>query len=147
MRIRPYTDKDWDSVKDIYNVSKPDECRGSVDLRAIIPIEKDEKNLQLFRDSKILVMEENNKVIGFAGNKDNYVSWMFVDPEHRNKGVAEKLFKAIIKELKGEIRLNVAKFNTPAINLYKKFGFDIEKEFTGDFNGYESQAMTMILKK
>lgn len=147
MRIRQYTDKDWDSVKDIYNISKPDECRGSVDLRAIIPLENDEKNLQLFHDSNIIVMEEDNEVIGFAGNKENYISWMFVEPAHRKKGVAEKLLKEIIKDLKGEIRLNVAKYNTPAINLYKKFGFIIEKEFTGDFNGYESKAMTMILTK
>jgi hypothetical protein len=68
MKIRPYAKEDWDSVKCIYNLSKPDECRGSVDLRAIIPLEDDEKNLKLFRESNILVVEENYKLIGFAGN-------------------------------------------------------------------------------
>lgn len=147
MKIRPYTKKDWNSVKDIYNISKPDECRGSVDLRAIIPLEDDEKNLKLFSESDIFVMEEDDKVLGFAGNKGNYISWMFVDPAHRRKGIAEKLLNKVLKDLKGEIKLNVAKNNTAGKNLYKKFGFVIEKEFVGNFNGYKSQAMTLVLNK
>ena len=89
MEIRPYTNKDWNSVKKIYNISKPDECKGSVDLRAIIPLENDENFLKLFRESTLIVMEENNKVIGFVGNKGNYISWMFVDPENRRIGFIE----------------------------------------------------------
>ncbi|MFC1533239.1 GNAT family N-acetyltransferase [Thermodesulfobacteriota bacterium] len=147
MKIRPYKDKDWNSVKDIYNISKPDECRGSVDLRAIIPLENDENFLKLFRESEIIVMEVKNKVIGFAGNKGNYISWMFVDPEHRRKGVAGKLLSEILKDLKGEIKLNVAKNNIAGKKLYKKFGFVIEKEFVGNFNGYKSQAMILVLNK
>jgi hypothetical protein len=31
MTIRPYMDSDWEAVRDIYDLSKPDEMRGSVD--------------------------------------------------------------------------------------------------------------------
>jgi ribosomal protein S18 acetylase RimI-like enzyme len=72
---------------------------------------------------------------------------MFVDPEHRRKGVAEKLLNKILKDLKGVIKLNVAKNNTAAKKLYYKFGFAVEKDFIGNFNGYKSQAMTLVLNK
>jgi GNAT superfamily N-acetyltransferase len=92
-------------------------------------------------------MEENSKVIGFAGNKGNYISWMFVDPGYRRKGIAKKFLNKILKDLKGEIKLNGAKNNTAGKNLDKKFGFVIEKEFIGNLNGYKSQAMTLVLNK
>ena len=66
MTIRAYHDGDWESVREIYDLSKPDEMRGSVDLRAIIPIADDPKALRLFQESDIIVMEEDGKVLGFA---------------------------------------------------------------------------------
>ena len=145
MNIRNYQNKDWEAIKTIYNLSKPDEIRGSVDLRAFVPLEEDKANIKNFNDSQILVVEGNNTVLGFGGNKGNYISWVFVHPEHRRKGVAKTILSEILSELTGEIRLNVAKYNHAAQNLYKAFGFEVEREFRGNYNGYESQAMTMLL--
>ena len=147
MNIRSYKNDDWDLVKDIYNLSKPDEMRGSVDLKALIPLENDQSNIDLFNKSKILVMEEGNNILGFGGNKGNYISWLFVHPNHRRKGVAKTILDQVLNGLTGEIRLNVAKHNNAAINLYKQLGFQIERVFQGNYNGYESQAITLLLMK
>jgi len=75
MNIRLYEKADWDVVRNIYNLAKPDEMRGSVDLRALIRLEDDKNNLKLFHESKIFVVEENKIIVGFGGNKGNYISW------------------------------------------------------------------------
>ncbi len=147
MKIRFYKETDWENVKDIYNLSKPDEMRGSVDLRALIPLEEDSNNLKLFHDSQIFVIEEDKTIIGFGGNKGNYISWLFVHQNHRRKGVAKAILQQILSQLTGTIKINVGKNNMAGRALYKKSGFKIEREFIGNFNGYKSQAMTLSLEK
>jgi ribosomal protein S18 acetylase RimI-like enzyme len=147
MELRRYEKEDWNKIKKIYNLSKPDEMRGSVDLRALIPIEKDEKGLILFNESQILVVEENDEILGFGGYKGNYISWLFIHPSHRRKGVAHIILNHILNNLSGTVKLNVGKQNEAAKSLYFKFGFKIEREFTGNFNGYKSEAMTLSLNK
>lgn len=147
MKLRSYSNSDWEAIREIYNLSKHDEMRGSVDARAVIPLEHDHKMIQLFKASDLIVMEENGKVIGFSGNKGNHISCLFVHPEHRRKGVAVSLIREILGKLEGAITLHVARNNGPAKRLYQGFGFTVEKEFTGNLNGYEFQAMVMFLAK
>ena len=147
MKLRRFEKEDWEEIKTIYNLSKPDEMRGSVDLRALIPIEKDKKGIALFNESQIVVVEENKTILGFGGHKENYISWLFVHPAQRRRGVANMILDHILNELNGTIKLNVGKHNKAAKSLYEKAGFKIEREFTGNFNGYKSEAMTMSLHK
>ena len=50
MTIRPYVDSDWPAVREVYDLAKPDEMRGSVDLGAVLPMEQDPNALTLFQD-------------------------------------------------------------------------------------------------
>ena len=143
MNVRGYTDADWESVINIYNLSKPDELRDSVDLRALVPFERDTRNLRLFRESRIVVVEEDETLLGFGGNNSNYISWLFVHPDHRRRGVATLILRHVMNQLNGTIKLNVFKHNTAARLLYQKAGFEIEREFVGNLNGYKTQAMTL----
>ncbi len=147
MNIRFYNDKDWESVREIYDLSKPDEMRNSVDLRALIPLEEDKNNMKLFHDSQIYVVVDSNTILGFGGHKGNYISWLFVHPIHRRKGIAKLILQQILDQLTGTIKLYVAKNNLSANVLYKKLGFKIEREFMGNYNGYQSQVMTLCLEK
>jgi ribosomal protein S18 acetylase RimI-like enzyme len=147
MRLRKFEKEDWEAIKTIYNLSKADEMRGSVDLRALIPIEEDEKGIKLFNDSQIFVVEENKDILGFGGHKGNYISWLFVHPGQRRRGVGKMIIDQILRTLTGTIKLNVGKHNEAAKSLYSKYGFKIEREFIGNFNGYKSEALTMSLYK
>lgn len=142
-QIRPYNPRDWKSVRAIYDLAKPDEPRGSVEVSAILPLDADIGMKALFQDSEIQVAECVGRVVGFAGTRGNRITWLFVHPAHRRQGVAESLLHHMLRELHGAVTLNVAKSNQAAVRLYKRLGFTIDSEFTGNFNGHLCQVMRL----
>ena len=81
MSLRNYNSDDFERLAEIYNLSKPDEFSGEDTLFEIIPLIEDSDMMTLFEESKIVVYEEET-IYGFAGHKENYISWLFVHPEH-----------------------------------------------------------------
>ncbi len=89
---------------------------------------KDELNSQ---NSTYLVAKLDNDIIGFAGFKAVFSSAelmnIVVRKTFRCNGIATLLMEELLKDLKNKkiatLYLEVAKNNTTAINLYKKFGF------------------------
>jgi ribosomal protein S18 acetylase RimI-like enzyme len=104
MQIRKYRDSDWPTVREIYDLSKPDEM-GVIDASDIPPFEADPDMTALFRNSQILVMEDAGRVVGFAGSRGSVITWLFVHPNHRRKGVAAALVRALLAQLDGTITL------------------------------------------
>jgi ribosomal protein S18 acetylase RimI-like enzyme len=143
MNIRPYADSDWDAIRNIYDLSKPDEMRGSVDIAAVIPLDQDAAALALFRDSVILVADDAEQVTGFSGYKGNDISWLFVHPAHVVRRSRSALLKEILGRLQGLITLNVGTSNQAARKLYSRLGFIIAREFTGKLNGHDVGALTL----
>ncbi len=86
--------------------------------------------------TKILVAVDNNKDIGFIiGQIDNrnygfesgWIEALYLDKKYRNKGVADLMFKAIVKWIKDnnqqKVRLKTTGANKRAQKFYKKMGF------------------------
>lgn len=73
----------------------------------------------------------NGKVVGYIGSHnvlgEVYITNVAVFPEHRNKGIGEKLIKKLVETVQGEnagfVTLEVRKSNVSAIKLYEKCGF------------------------
>ncbi len=88
-----------------------------------------------FRQKRYFVLLEH-RVVGAIALEDEdgtlYVSSMAVSPDHRRMGIgiyALNQAAAIAGELcKEALELTVLKRNTPAIRLYKRQGFRLEKE-------------------
>jgi len=91
---------------------------------------------------KLIVAEANGTVIGFGMYYPTYSSWkgrslylheLFVEEKYRNKGVGKKIFEKIVriakKEKVGRLEWRVLNWNTPAIELYKKYNTLIENEW------------------
>ncbi|MFR5856578.1 MAG: GNAT family N-acetyltransferase [Bacilli bacterium] len=84
----------------------------------------------------LLLYKSENKPIGYIFAKkidDKYlIDGLYIDINFRNKGIAKKLIKVIIKEIYSlgdyEIFINVLKENKVAVNLYKNIGFIVEQE-------------------
>ena len=144
MKIRPYTPADWDAVREIYDLSKPDEMRGGVDIGAVVPLQQDAAGLALFRESVIVVAYDGERVIGFAGHKDNYISWLFVHPACRRRGAARALLTEILRRLQGPVTLHVGPWNHAARRLYEELGFVTDGEFTGTFNVRDVAVLTLV---
>ena len=147
MPIRPYRDTDWAVVRDIYDLAKPDEMRGVVDASAIPPLEAEPDMMALFQSSQILVMESGGQIVGFGRSRGTSITWLFVHPECRRKGVARALVLEMLARLTGTITLNVATTNVAAYNLYKRLGFTVEREFIGQFNGHACPVAKLRYEK
>lgn len=84
----------------------------------------------------LLLYKKENKPIGYIFAKkidDKYlIDGLYVDINFRNKGIATKLVKEIIREIyllgDYEIFINVLKKNKVAVNLYNKLGFNTKEE-------------------
>lgn len=81
--------------------------------------------------ARFFVALSDGKVVGYIGSHnvlgEVYITNVAVSPEHRSKGIGEKLIKYLVEAVGNEaadfITLEVRKSNVTAINLYKKCGF------------------------
>jgi ribosomal-protein-alanine N-acetyltransferase len=80
-----------------------------------------------------LVAVEDGEVCGYIGSQtvmgESDMMNVGVHPDHRRKGIGEKLILSLVEGLKNEmdshaLTLEVRAFNTPAIALYQKLGFE-----------------------
>lgn len=145
IHIRKYQEKDWNIICSIFERAKPDEMRGSCDLKAIKPLKEDVGLLKSFNDSQIFVAEIEDKVVGFSGYCGSYVSWLIVDPNYYRKGIGQKLLTTVLEYVGEKAYLNVAGFNESAKRLYFKMGFKVVKEYIGNYNGFEAKVTTLAL--
>ena len=81
--------------------------------------------------SKYVVAKENGEIVGFAGviilPDDVEITNIVTKKSERKKGIGKLLLDKLIQmafELKKDISLEVNEKNIPAINLYKKAGFE-----------------------
>lgn len=74
---------------------------------------------------------EEDTVVGYIGSQsvlgESDMMNVAVHPDHRRRGIAERLIKELVKALKDRgnhcLTLEVRASNTPAIALYEKLGF------------------------
>ncbi len=145
VRLRPYTGADWNAVRDLHNLCKPDEVRGSVDASAIRPLEEDAPMLVMFCRSTITVAVEADAIVGVAGTIGTYISWLSVHPDHRRTGVGTTLLQSVLAGMTEPATLNVFTRNDAARRLYERLGFVVDHEFIGDFNGHAVDVVRLQL--
>ncbi len=93
--------------------------------------------------TKIVVYEENNKIVGALVYSLIYdrieIEYIVVSDEYKRFGIGTKLLKYIEKEGITNITLEVRESNDVAINFYKKNGYEvaaIRKNYYKNENGY-----------
>ncbi|MDQ6985251.1 MAG: GNAT family N-acetyltransferase [Candidatus Dojkabacteria bacterium] len=108
--------------------------------------------------------EEDNQVVAFAyielikKTKKNHIAsfpTMYVNNDYRSQGIASMLLEKLIDEIRHnfkqiiKIQLSVYAPQKAAINLYKKFGFEIFGEFKKELQYqdkfYDQIAMELFL--
>lgn len=146
MVIRAYQDKDLNEVLDVYMLAKNDELANEPHHIKTAPFTENPLALELFEQSTVYVYVMEGKVVGFVGHQDNHIIWMYVHPEYRSQKVAYSLIQYVLERLQGEVYLSLLKSNLLALNFYKKVGFQVDSEFTGEHQGITIHALKMTMQ-
>lgn len=121
-------------------VSTIDKINGSFIDRNYI-----EKELSVNPYGKILLLEENNEIIGYLYYSDIYeraeINQIEIENFHRNCGNGTKLMDYFVNLVDKDISLEVRENNLPAIKLYEKYGFEQVAIRKGYYNGIDGLLM------
>lgn len=113
--------------------------------QSFLSIETIEHDLQVNPFGCYLLELENDKIIAFLYYSDIYdraeINQIEVELSHRNCGKATKLLQKMIELVEKSITLEVKKDNIPAINLYKKSGFQEKAIRQGYYHGVDGILM------
>lgn len=139
---RNYEDKDWKAICQIHDRARPDELAGSCDPRGFIPIEEDKEVEDLKRSKKFVACEEE-QVVGFVGVDEDYLAWLYVDPDFYGQGIGRELLRIGIREIGKGAWTVVLDGNKKAITLYESEGFQEERRFDGENNDYPCTCIRM----
>lgn len=129
----------------IIKVDKLDQLQALSRNQSLISIETMEHDLQVNPFGCYLLELENDKIIGYLYYSDIYdraeINQIEVEVSHRNCGKATKLLQKMLELVEKSITLEVKKDNIPAINLYKKFGFQEKAIRQGYYQGVDGILM------
>ena len=139
--IRRACESDNDEIMDIW-------LKENIKVHNFISESYWKKNYEYVRDligkSEVYVYEENSKILGFAGLKDNYLEGIFVKDEYQNRGIGKRIMD-FLKRLKNELSLKVYSKNKRAEEFYIREKFK-PAEVMVDENTGEKEIL-MIWKK
>jgi putative acetyltransferase len=104
-------------------------------------VEKATKDLRdiYIPNTETWVYENNNAVIGFISMLGNEIGGLFVTPSNHCKGIGTQLVN-FIKELHGELEVEVFEKNAIGRAFYEKYGFVQIKRY------YHSESNNDILR-
>ena len=139
---REYQDTDWKSICNIHDGARPDELKGSCDLRAFVPIEQDEEVEDLKRSQKFVACDEG-EVVGFVAVDGKYISCLYMDPDYYGRGIGRKLLQMGVETVGLGAWTIVLHKNLPAIELYESEGFKEVRRFDSDNAGYPCTCLRM----
>lgn len=129
----------------LIKVDKLEQLQALSRNQSLISIETMEHDLQVNPFGRYLLELENDKIIGYLYYSDIYdraeINQVEVEVSHRNCGKATKLLQKMLELVEKSITLEVKKDNIPAINLYKKFGFQEKAIRQGYYQGVDGILM------
>ncbi len=113
--------------------------------QSLISKEAMQHELELNPFGHYLLDIEENCILGYLYYSDIYeraeINQIEVEVLHRNCGKASNLLQKMISLVEKDITLEVKKDNIPAMNLYKKFGFEKKAIRKGYYHGIDGILM------
>lgn len=82
-------------------------------------------------DGHVLVVEENEEIIGTGGSAENRIFGMFVLPEHQGRGLGKQLMSELEARLKTDgHRTAVLSMSLPSEAFYRRLGYQDTETYT-----------------
>jgi len=124
----------------IYELANLDELDNSFISKEYIKNELDNNPF-----GKVLILKEDNEIIGYLYYSDIYeraeINQFEINKIHRNCGKGDLLLKELVNRIKKDITLEVKEDNYPAIKVYEKNGFLKKAIRKGYYNGVDGILM------
>ena len=143
MSIREYCESDFLAVVDIYAGAKLDELKFEAAEFNLLPLDQDAERLAKLKESDIYLYQ-GQAVLGYAAHCGSEICSLFVSANARGQGIGIKLLEFLLSKIQGPASLHVACLNFPAINLYRKYGFEVIEEFATSYNNTQVMAAKMM---
>ena len=126
IELIPYTSEYREMYKVMYNECYH-EMRETLDIQPYDFIQDDS-----FFDSgmdKVYLLVNDREIIGSVALKSNEIDDLIVNTKYQGQGYGKQILLWALEHMNSErIILHVADWNKRAINMYKKYGFEITGE-------------------
>ena len=143
--LRAYCPEDWSAVCAIHDRARPYELEGSCDPKALVPLSKEQEDLENFHRSEKFVACLDEQVVGFVGVDDNLLSWLYVEPEYFRQGIGRELLQLGLELAGSQAWTVVLSNNTRARRLYASEGFQVVHTFESSNAGYPCSCLELAL--
>lgn len=91
--IRPFEATDHEAIAEIYAASKLDELRFESRKFELLPLASDHRRREALMESEIFLFEQT-AAIAFGAVHRNEIRGLFVQPDHRGRGIGRALLEA-----------------------------------------------------
>lgn len=140
--VRELQKTDIDKVADIW-------LDTNVKAHYFIPAQYWKRNFELVKEmllqAEVYIYENNQKIQGFIGLRDEYIEGIFVSDEMQSQGIG-KILIDYVKDKRNRLLLNVYQKNTRAITFYQREGFKIQSSGLDETTGEKDYAMVWLQK-
>jgi len=144
--LRPYAMADFPAVCAVHDAARPLELeRGGVDPVAGMRPMEEVAERDAFFDSKTLVAEADGRVVAFVSWWDDFISWLYVDPEYQRQGLGRHLIAAAMERTGDQAWATALAGNGASIGLFRSLGFEVVKRWADDCEGIPTEAVRLAL--
>ncbi|MHC5004429.1 MAG: GNAT family N-acetyltransferase [Planctomycetota bacterium] len=145
LTLRAYDQDDWPDVCRVHDRARPLElARGGVDARAFRPMEEAAGDDEFFV-SETIVACLDDAVVGFVSWNGDYITWLYVDPDHHRAGIGRRLVRAALERIGPQAWTSTLGGNDAAIGLFREAGMELVRARPGDCDGYPCTALRLAL--
>ena len=135
--IRPYEQADWDSICAIHDRARMTELIYADLIDAFLPLEIAAEREDLFEYPGLFVALDGETVVGFTACNEEELCWLYVDPDRYHQGIGFQLAQYALNQYPKICCVEVLKGNLPALKLYEKIGFHLDRMISGKMPGNE----------
>jgi ribosomal protein S18 acetylase RimI-like enzyme len=143
--VRGYAPADWGQVCRVHDQARVQElAAGGVDPRAFRPMAEAAEADEFFA-SETVVACAGGTVVGFVSWNGAYITWLYVDPAFRRRGVGRSLLQHALRRIGPEAWTNMIAGNRPALALYRRAGLEVVWTRASDCEGYPCDCVRLAL--
>lgn len=154
MFIRKASEQDLPKIKEVVNAAWYDTylkfMYASTVTQFLEALYNDERLLKRLNDSRFLVAEEDDKIVGFINiinGKELYLAASYVDPMYQRRSIGSALLDAALTQFEEyeEAFVEVSLENKDAVRFYENRGFELLRSYDRDL--YGEVVKTGLFKK